>query len=173
MTASRYLRRRRLLLPVAALTALLFASLSYGQATVGSLYNQETFTSPEPEFICQPAPFGVTTTTITESFHFAIRDHGVNFTGRVIQDYRTDFFDGSYLTSVSPTHFEFNGTSHGAVYTEVQQDRGTLYSADGQVIGIVSVFGVFHTTWVDSNGNGIPDPGELTSNVTQFRVTCP
>ena len=164
----------RLFGSLAVLAGLVFASVAYGQATVGSLYNQETFTAPEPEFICQPAPFGVVTNTITESFHFVLRDQGVNFIGTVIQDYRIDFVDGSYLVSVSPTHLEFNSTAHGTtVYTEVQQDRGTLYSADGQVIGIVSVFGVLHTTYRDTNGNGVPDPGEVTSEVSQFRVTCP
>ena len=55
----------------------------------------------------------------------------------------------------------------------LQQDRGTLYSADGQAIGIVSVFTLTHITWRDSNRNGVPDPGEVTADVSQFRVTCP
>ena len=35
------------------------------------------------------------------------------------------------------------------------------------------VFGVTHTTWTDSNGNGQPDPGEITADVNIFRVMCP
>jgi hypothetical protein len=87
---------------------------------------------------------------------------------------RIDFADGRYLITSSPSHFEFTATSLGLqVYTEAQQDRGTLYGADGQPIGIVSVFTLTHITWRDSNRNGVPDPGEVTANVSQFRVTCP
>jgi hypothetical protein len=164
----------RLLVPLAALGALIFAGLSYGQATVGTFYNQETVTGIEPEFVCQPATTGVVTNTITESGHFTITDQGVHFRGTAVQDYRIDFADGRYLITSSPSHFEFTATSGGLeVFTEAQQDRGTLYNADGQPIGIVSVFTLTHTTWRDSNGNGVPDPGEVTANVSQFRVTCP
>jgi hypothetical protein len=164
----------RLVVPLAALGALIFAGLSSGQATVGTFYNQETITGIEPEFVCQPATTGVVTNTITESGHFTITDQGVHFRGTSTQDYRIDWADGRYLVTSSPSHFEFTATSLGlTVFTEAQQDRGTLYSADGQPIGIVSVFTLTHTTWRDSNGNGVPDPGELTANVSQFRVTCP
>ena len=57
----------RLLVPLAALGALILAGLSYGQATVGTFYNQETFTAIEPEFVCGPATTGVITNTVTES----------------------------------------------------------------------------------------------------------
>ena len=60
-----------------------------------------------------------------------------------------------------------------ALVLEAQQDRGTLYRRDGQVIGRVTVFTLSHTTWRDSNGNGQLDPGEITASVEQFRVTCP
>jgi hypothetical protein len=164
----------RLLVPLAALGALVFAGLSYGQATVGTFYNQETFTDIEPEFVCGPATTGVITNTVTVSGHFTLTDQGVHFSGLTTQDYRTDLADGRYLVSFSPSHFEFTATSRGLqVYTEAQQDRGTLYSADGQTIGTVSVFTLTHITWRDSNGNDIPDPGEITANVSRFRVTCP
>lgn len=164
----------RLLVPLAALGALVFASVSSGQATVGTFYSQETVSDIEPEFVCQPATTGVVTNTITESGHFTVTDQGVHLRGTATQDYRIDFADGRYLVSSSPSHFEFSATSRGLdVHTEVQQDRGTLYSADDQAIGIVSVFTLIHTTWRDSNGNGIPDPGEVTADVSLFRVTCP
>jgi hypothetical protein len=164
----------RLLVPLAALGALIFVGLSYGQATVGTFYNQETITGIEPEFVCQPATTGVVTNTITESGHFTITDQGVHFRGTAIQDYRIDFADGRYFVTSSPSHFEFTATSGGlTVNTEAQQDRGTLYSADGQPIGIVSVFTLTHITWRDSNRNGVPDPGEVTADVSQFRVSCP
>jgi hypothetical protein len=165
--------RPRLVVLVAALAALVFAGLSYGQATVGTFYQQDTFTGIEPEFVCQPSPIGVVTNTVTDSGHYVITDQGVHISGTSIQDYRIDFADGTYLISVSPSHFERTTTSSVEVITEAQQDRGTLYSANGQVIGIVSVSTLTHTTWHDSNGNGVPDAGEFTSEVSQFRVTCP
>lgn len=166
--------KNRLLVSLAALGALVLAGVSYGQATVGTFYSQETVTGIEPEFVCQPAATGVVTNTITDSGHFTITEQGVHFSGTTTQDYRIDFADGRYLITSSPSHFEFTATSHGLqVYTEAQQDRGTLYSADGQPIGIVSVFTLTHITWRDSNRNGIPDPGEVTANVSLFRVTCP
>jgi hypothetical protein len=167
------LTKLRFLVPLAALGALVFAGLSYGQATVGTFYSQETVTGIEPEFVCQPSPIGVVTNTVTESGHYVITDQGVHISGTSTQDYRIDFAGGSYLISSSPSHFERTTTSSVEVITEAQQDRGTLYSADGQVIGIVSVFTLTHTTWRDSNGNGVPDQGEFTADVSQFRVTCP
>jgi hypothetical protein len=165
--------RLRLVVPLAALVALVFASMSYGQATVGTFYQQDTDIGIEPEFVCQPSPIGVVTNTVTESGHYVITNQGVHIRGTAIQDYRIDFADGTYLLSVSPSHFERTTTSSVEVLTEAQQDRGTLYSADGKVIGIVSVFTLTHTTWRDTNGNGVPDAGEFTSEVSQFRVTCP
>jgi hypothetical protein len=58
------------------------------------------------------------------------------------------------------------------VSTEAQQDRGTLYSSSGQVIGRQTVFTLSHMTWRDTNGNGQPDPSEVTAGVDQFRVNC-
>ena len=113
------------------------------------------------------------TNTVTESGHFTITDQGVHIPGTSTQDYRIDFADGRYLVTSSPSHFEFTATSGGlTVYTEAQQDRGTLYSADGQPIGIVSVFTLTHTTWRDSDrqrrprsrrghGRRQPIPGDL------------
>ena len=68
-------------------------------------------------------------------------------------------------------HFEFNADAGSAqtVSTEAQQDRGTLYTSDGHVVGIVSVFTLTDTTWRDTDGDGAPGPGEITANVSQFR----
>ena len=176
MTASRLARRIGLCLPLAALGVLVFASASYGRAAVGTFSFQEPITGIETDFVCQPAPTGVVSGTATTVGHFTFTDQGVHFSGTTTQNYRIDFADGRYLVSSSPTHFEFNAQLLGrsqAVNTEVQQDRGTLYTAAGQTLGIVSVFGVTHTTWTDSNGNGQPDPGEITADVNIFRVMCP
>jgi hypothetical protein len=92
--------------------------------------------------------------------------------GTDTQDYRIDWSDGTYLISHSPTHFEFNTNSKEFVFTEAQQDRGTLYSPDGQVIGTVTVIGGFHMTWRDVNGNLELDPGELTVSTDHVHVRC-
>jgi hypothetical protein len=111
------------------------------------------------DFVCQPAPIGIVTGTETVLGEFIPTSQGFHFHLTSTQDYRIYFADGSYLVSSSPTHQSFNSTGRGEVNTEVQQDRGSLYSASGQLIGIVSVFSVSHTTWIDANGNGFPDPG--------------
>jgi hypothetical protein len=51
-----------------------------------------------------------------------------------------------------------------SVYTEAQQDRGTLYAANGEPIGNVTVFSLTHIT---ARG------GKITASVDRFRVTCP
>jgi hypothetical protein len=67
-----------------------------------------------------------------------------------------DFSDGTYLVSSSPSHFEGGGNTQGQFeFTDAQQDRGTLYAANGDVIGIVSVFTQTHQTWRDTNGTRV------------------
>jgi hypothetical protein len=120
-----------------------------------------------------PAFWGTITNVVTDSGHFVLTDDTFHISGLTLQDYRVDVSDGTYILSSSPTHFEIGGNTQGQhEFTEAQQDRGTLYAANGDVIGIVSVFTQRHQTWRDTNSNGIPDPGEFTANVSQFRVTC-
>ena len=99
--------------------------------------------------------------------------NGLHVHGTETQDYRIDFEDGRYLISHSPTHFEFNVVGPRFKNTEAQQDRGTLYAGDGRPIGPVTVHTVSHMTWSDANGNGQPDPGEVTVDVEHFRISCP
>ena len=141
-----------------------------GRATVGDFYFQETITFPDVS-LCTGLT-GTVTNTVTEAGRYVDTGGSFHVSGTTTQDYRTVWSDGSYLISHSPSHFEFNTNSGEFVFTEAQQDRGTLYSADGQVIGQQTVFTLTHTTWRDLNGNSQPDPGEFTSVVDQFRVTC-
>ena len=175
MTASRLARRLRLFVPLAALGVLIFAGTSYGQATVGNFSFQEPLNGTITDFACGPIASGVLTGTATTVGHFTLTDQGIHIHGTFTQDYRIDFADGSYLLSYSPSHFEsnLNLRSGQAVSTEAQQDRGILYTAAGQPIGPVNVFTLTHTTWRDTNGNGFPDAGEITANVSKVRFTCP
>jgi hypothetical protein len=80
------------------------------------------------------------------------------------QDYRSDWSDGTYLISQATTHLEFETNAVGdAERTFAEQDRGTLYSADGQVIGYQTVFTLGHITWHDGN---------VISDISEFRVNC-
>lgn len=157
---------------IAALSTLVFTGTASAQATVGTFYNQETLTFTDVS-LCTGLS-GTVTNTVTEAGRFVANADGtVHVSGTTTQDYRVVWSDGSYQIHHSPSHFEINTNATGFVVTEAQQDRGTLYAADGQVIGKVTVFTLTHQTWRDLNGNGLPDPGEFTAIVDQFRVTCP
>jgi hypothetical protein len=52
------------------------------------------------------------------------------------------------------------------------QEQRTIYSAEGQPIGEVVIHAVSHVTFRDANGNGEPDPGEITAGVDRFFFTC-
>jgi hypothetical protein len=158
---------------IAALSTLVFTGTASAQATVGTFYNQETITATDVS-LCTGLS-GTVTNTVTEAGRFVANADGTfHFSGTSTQDYRVVWSDGSYEIHHSTSHFEFNASGTGeVVFTEAQQDPGTLYAADGQVIGKVTVFTLTHQTWRDLNGNGQPDPGEFTATVDQFRVTCP
>jgi hypothetical protein len=142
-----------------------------GRATVGDFYFQETITFTDVS-LCTGLT-GTVTNTVTEAGRYVDTGGTFHVSGTTTQDYRTVWSDGSYLINHSPAHWEFNTNSTGqVVYTWAQQDRGTLYNIDGQVIGQVDVFTLTHITWRDTNGNGQPDPGEIRASVDQFRVTC-
>ena len=83
---------------------------------------------------------GTATNTVTDAGRFVANADGTfHVSGTTTQDYRTVWSDGSYEIHHSPSHFEFNTNATGEVVsTEAQQDRGTLYAADGQVIGKVT-----------------------------------
>jgi hypothetical protein len=114
---------------------------------------------------------GTVTNTVTDAGRYVDTRGTFHVSGTTTQDYATVWSDGSYLISHSPAHWEFNTNSSGqVVYTWAEQDQGTLYNVDGQVIGQLDVFTLNHITWKDANGNGQPDPGEIRSSVDQFRA---
>ncbi len=174
MVASVLARRVGLCVPLVAFGLAMPAGTSYGQATVGSFSSKETISGTETGILgCRPDATGTLTGTDTVVGHFTDTSHGIHVHGTETQDYRIDFEDGRYLISYSPTHFDFNAVAPRFEYTAAQQDRGTLYAADGQPIGQVTVHTLSHITWSDANGNGQPDAGEITVDVERFRITCP
>jgi hypothetical protein len=158
---------------IAALSTLVFTGTASARATVGTFFNQETITASDVS-LCTGLS-GTVMNTVTEAGRFVANADGTfHVSGTTTQDYRVVWSDGTYEIHHSPSHFEFNTNATGeVVFTEAQQDPGTLYAADGQAIGKVTVFTLTHQTWRDLNGNGQPDPGEFTAIVDQFRVTCP
>jgi len=172
MTSSVFRRACAFGVLIAALSTLVFTGTASAQATVGTFYIQETITLTDVS-LCTGLS-GTVTNTVTDAGRFVANADGTfHVSGTTTQDYRTVWSDGSYLINHSPAHWAFNTNSTGqVVYTWAQQDRGTLYNIDGQVIGQLDVFTLTHITWRDTNGNGQPDPGEIRASVDQFRVTC-
>ena len=167
-------RLRFLTIGLASAAALVVvAGTASAQATHGTFYSQEILGGPDVS-LCTGLT-GINTNTVTDAGRFVANADGTfHVVGTTTQDYRTDWSDGTYEIHHSPSHFEFNTNATGqVVFTEAQQDPGTIYNADGQVIGKDSVFTLTHQTWRDLNGNGTPDSGEFTATVDQFRVKCP
>jgi hypothetical protein len=170
-TFRRFAQRIRLCAPLVLLGLLGLAGTASAQATLGEFYSQESGTGSDVS-LCTGLT-GTVTHTVTDAGRYVDTGGTFHVSGTSVQDYRTVWSDGTYQINHSPAHWEFNTNSTGlVVYTWAQQDPGTLYNADGQVIGQLSVFTLNHVTWRDANGNGQPDPGEIKSTVDQFRVTC-
>jgi hypothetical protein len=70
-------------------------------------------------------------------------------------------------------HFEFNAGRHSTIDTERSQESATVYSADGIAIGTIRLDNIFHLRDGDTNGNGTPDPGEITAWIERGHVSCP
>ena len=148
---------------IATLGLAAFAGTASAQATPQTVSITETDSGPD-QSPCTGLT-GTTTNTITDFFRFVA---GADGTGHLelyeTQDYRSDWSDGTYLISHSSSHEEFEAQSDvDQAFTFTQQDRGTLYSPDGQVIGHQTVFTQGHVTL----HNGIP-----VTSPEQFRVTC-
>jgi hypothetical protein len=149
---------------IATLGLAAFAGTASARATVVTFSETNPFGGPDVS-PCTGLS-GTTAGTVTDLFHLVFNADGtVHVEDTFTFDYRSDWSDGTYLISHSLGHQEFEAQDVGVdqVFTFTQQDRGTLYSADGQVIGHQTVFGQGHFTL--HNGTVITSPG-------QFRVTC-
>lgn len=177
MTTRRALRGGKLACAaLAGLVALVCANVASGQATIGPISWQDQLSITDVGLVpCYPNLAGTLTGTDTGAGQFVVTSSGVHVEGVETQDYRIDFANGWYLLSSSPTHFDtnFNFSNGQTENTFAQRDHGTLYDAGGNVIGSLDVWGVTHLTWRDLNGNGQPDPGEITANVNLGKFSCP
>src|SRR4051794_35361952 len=86
---------------------------------------------------------------------------------------RVDFPDGSHVEAgIDRDHFHFVGHGAGQVFTRVTQDFETIYDTAGNAVGKIMVHATLHTSWHDTNRDGVPDAGELTTQVDNFRLRC-
>jgi hypothetical protein len=100
---------------------------------------------------------------------FGFHDH---FTVR--SDFRIEYQDGRFIVGSEVAHVAENATHRDQfVSTTTLRDSGTLYSANGEPLGPIVIRGTLHVTYRDTNGNHVPDAGEVTALVDDFRVTCP
>jgi hypothetical protein len=177
MTTRRALRAGQLVCAALAVQlALVCTGVAAGQATIGPISWQDELSFTDAGLVpCYPDLVGTLTGTDTGAGQFVVTSNGVHVEGVETQTYRIDFANGWYLLSSSPTHFDtnFDFANGQTENTLAQQDHGTLFGAGGDVIGALDVSGVTHLTWRDLNGNGQPDPGEITANVNRLRFSCP
>jgi hypothetical protein len=83
---------------------------------------------------------------------------------KTVFDYRVEFPDGSYLLASQTERSTFHTEQQDSgVYGGVTQESGSLYGADGTVIGQLRFHAVFHGTLEDGN---------FVERVTHVRLTC-
>ena len=168
-------RLQRSLAGVALLVAVLLpVGAAQAQATVFrfSETHTETFTAPLEG--CLPEDL-VGTGTLTETSTGQVVDTGNVFTVRGVNEYDLHlvFPDGSYVQSgINRDRYVFVANGPLTVYNVVTQDFRTIYAADGTPIGTLSIHAGMHITYRDLNGNGMPDPGEITAEFEYFRLRC-
>jgi hypothetical protein len=163
-TASRPRRLLFCLLVVATLATAPYATTASAAATPTPIYTQTTVVgaAPDPQ-PCTGVVGGTITVTITEQGHMVTGADGTFHEFLTVTfDAREDWTDGTYLIdhSVAPQDFNINATGTNS-FTGAQQDRGTLYSPTGQIIGYSVIATEFHGTVV----NGTPLPPH-----DQFRI---
>jgi hypothetical protein len=147
------------------------------QLTVGTFYDQaEVSDAVQGDYPCFDGVIGTITGTDTLFGHYINSPDIFHFEGTDTFDYRVDFNDGRYAIGAFSGRTAFNANPSQGHTTEIETDTGqeqaTVYAPDG-TIGTVTVRNVFHTTWIDLNGDRQIQPSELRSTVDNFRVSCP
>ena len=176
MIASPFARKPWLCLPLALLALLVPVGASQGAAQTGTFQFQNTYTDQvDLSGTCLGATGTITgTDNVSGRFTengppaFGFHDHGV-----VTGDYRIDLSDGRYVVGSHIQHFDQNATTQSEFTdTFVGRDTATLYGPGGELLGPGTLHETHHVSWTDVNGNHQPDPGEVTAQVDQFRLTC-
>jgi hypothetical protein len=162
---------------VALALALSLAPAAFAGAEVGTFHFEEVVTDPASLPECMPAALadmvGTQDGFETTDGHFSANATGFHFAGTTVFSYRVDFPDGRYVVGAGISHFTGNFTASGETLSgEMIREPRTIYDPDGQVIGRVLIHAVAHLTYRDADGNGQPDPGEITVEVSRFAFTC-
>ena len=112
----------------------------------------------------------VVTDTATGQF---VQNAGGVFTvhGTDVFEYRVDFPNGMYASGTGTDHFAFVAASV-TVNKDVVKETRTVYAADGTPVARVVIHAVGHVTYRDRNGDGQPQPNEISANVDRFFFTC-
>ena len=156
-TASRPRRLLLCLLVVATLATAAYATTASAAATPVPIYTQTTVVGPAPDPQPCTGVFGGTfTLTVTEQGHMVTNADGtIHEFLTVTFNLREDWTDGSYLIdqAVGPVDFNMNATGT-VTFSGAQQDRGTLYSPTGQILGHSVIAIQFHGTV--ANGTPLP-----------------
>ena len=148
---------------------------AHGEATVVRFEFQNPLSGSTALPECLPPELiGTVTGTETTAGQFTNTTPGFHVHGTDTLDYRVDFPDGRYVLGTVVEHFDFNVNfqSGQTTNTVAIQEPRTIYAADSQPIGKVMIHALSQITFRDANGNGQPDPGEITTNVDHFMFTC-
>src|SRR4051812_7363616 len=159
---------------IALVAVLTGAASAYARAEPQTFHATETTIDTGIDFYsCFEGRVGNGMTTDVTDGHFTPNANGFHFAGVVHRDYTLAFADGTHVVGHLTEHISFNATPRSVTDTEPSQEEATVYSADGRVLGTIRQRDIFHIRYADTNRNGQPDPGEITSNFERVRVTCP
>ena len=139
-------------------------SSSFGQATVEDI----SITSPVgPDAVddtcAGPGVVGILTGTETLSGRTVETETGFHFSGSLTLVYRVDFADGSYVLSSQIERLTFSGSDGHEVFGGTLLDKGTLYDANGVVIGDGMFNARFRWNILD---------GTMVVEIDEGRLTC-
>lgn len=91
--------------------------------------------------------------------------------GTDVFDYRVDFPNGMYAYGTGTDHLSFHA-AESTVDKDVIKETRTVYAPDGTPIVDVVIHAVTHITYHDANGDGQPQPSEISASVDRFFFTC-
>ncbi len=86
--------------------------------------------------------------------------------------YRVDFPNGMYAFGQSTAHFSFVAARGVTVFTQFGKEPRTIYAADGTPVVQAVLHGGTHLTYKDLNGDGQPQPNEISASVDRLFFTC-
>jgi hypothetical protein len=166
--------RRLVLFVFVVLSAAVSASPAHASAVVMRLSATHTDVFPVDGYFCLPEAVGTATQTESSTGQFVDTGGGVfTFHGVDAYDLRVDFADGSYVQSrLDRDLISSVFTPSLTVFNVVTQDLETLYDAKGQPVGKIEIHAGSHLTFIDLNGNGQPDDGEIKVAFDRIRLRC-